>query len=122
MVLNSDPTVGAAMFFQNAPQFHARGCIFLIDPDPNVIDNRRLPGLDAVRSACEQCQPILQAEIHGLKHGVAAGVVSGQVEHAFLPEEDQSIQLCLSHGLPRPIDASIKFLLWEMKHLRSKAI
>ena len=86
MVLNANPTVGAAVLFENAPQFHARGGVFLIDPDPDVIDNRRLPGLDAVRSAREQCQPVLQAEIHGLEHGIAAGVVSSQVEHAFLPE------------------------------------
>ena len=78
-------------------------------------DDGRFAGLDAVRRTCQQCECSVRSEVHALEHGVAARVIAGEVVHAVLTKQHQTIKPFTLHGGTGPGSSAIEFVLGEVK-------
>lgn len=65
--------------------------------------------------ARQQGQGAIYSKIHPLKHAATAGIVPGQVIHAFLAEDQEAVETGFGHllaGVPLPAS---EFLAAEME-------
>ena len=122
VVLHTDPLSASAIIAHHVAQF-ARGVRTLaIGPDPDVRDDGGDAGLPLVRRARQQCQGAVSAKIHPLEHAVAAGVVAGQIIHALLAKDQQTVETGLGHLLAGATLAGGKFLAGEVECHASVAV
>ena len=115
MVLDAKALAPAAMAFQHVAHVLGRVGRLAVVPDTHVLDDRRRPRLAPVGGAGDQRQGAVGAEVHGLEHREARGVVAGQVIHALLSENQQSVEPRVRHLVAGTSLSMIEFLAREVQ-------
>ena len=94
---DADLAAGDPLFLQHRLDVMGRIGPAPVDPDPHILDNRRESRLFLVGGAGDERHRTVGEQHQTLKQRITAGVVAGQIEHAFLFEEQQSVQPTLCH-------------------------
>ncbi len=118
MILDTDALTAAAVIRHHVAQFAGRIRPLAVGPDADVLDHRGETRLALVGRARQQGQGAVGAQIHALEHAVAAGVITGQVIHALLAEDQETVEPGLAHLRAGAPPAVGKFLAGEMKRHR----
>ncbi len=92
VVLDPKALTPAAVILEQRSQVIARCRLFSVIPDADVLDYRSRMRLDTIGRARQQGAATIYSQVHGLEHGVTTRVVAGQVIHALLSKQDETIE------------------------------
>ena len=109
IALDPDLLAGPAMLGHHVAQRTGGIGAGLIDPDADVVDDRRMLRLPEVRRTGEQGHPPVASEPEALEEAEAERVVTREVEHALLLEEQDAGETARLQRTDRRVATPVEF-------------